>query len=1304
MQSNIHYMYIVKRNGRKQPVQFDKITNRISKLINKDERDKLIPALITQKVISSIYSGIKTEEIDIEAAKICANMVTTHPLYGYLGGRILVSDLHKKTKNSFVDKMNSINIMNPELLDQEWLKWINNNSIELEKIIDYSRDLNYDYFGFKTLERAYLIRDSRNNQIYERPQDMLLRVASFINMGDIDMIKKTYDVMSQGYYTHASPTLFNSGTRRSQLSSCFLLNTNDSIEGITTSWDRVSKISKWAGGIGLHVSNIRAKGSTIRGTNGPSSGIVPMLQVYNNIARYINQGGKRKGSFAIYLEPHHPDILEFLELKKNTGSDEMRARDLFYALWVSDVFMNQVQKDDDWYFFCPDEAPGLNDVYGEEYETLYWKYVEEKRYKSTIKARKLMEHIMDSQLETGMPYMLYKDSINQKSNQKNIGVVKSSNLCVSSDTYIITDKGIFDIKSLENQEVNIWNGFEFSNVTIKKTGENKSLNKVVFSNGEELYCTPEHKFYIKIKYGKSKDSIKEIRCKDLKQDMKIIKYDFPLINNNRELKYSYTQGLFSADGTYECEKEIIKQCNYEKIENEKFCKRHLYLINTNKYNKYITNKDKCNGVIGIKRPKLYLYNNKKDLVKFIDSRDDCNIREIKERIEIFLPQDIEDKYYVPINYSINTKLRWFEGYCDGDGCITTNKKFDTQSLQLSSINNDFLMDIKKMLHTLGINCKVNKTRDNRKVMLPDGKGGKKEYNCRQIYRLIISPVNLTKLINTGFKPKRLILNNHKPSREASEFIKIVSNKENAKIDDTFCFTEPKRNYGVFNGILTGQCAEIVEVSNDEEHAVCNLASIAINHALDNFKSYRTWTIYTKENCKYCKWAKNFMTIKGFKFVEKTEFEEADLKVIKKNNVICEGDSCTQGPITMPQIFYGKTYIGGFEDMIKFTADKYNFERLWETAYIATVNLNKVIDKNYYPTKETKCSNMRNRPIGLGIQGMADTLSRMKIAFDSDEAVEFNKHYMETIYHAAISASSDIAKERSELLNQVDYLGEHQDNIYNNIPHYYDKDYFVKGITPIGDDVPIEKDNLENQIYHKLRLCQDEMNQITSGNCIGAYSKYNGSPMSEDIMQFDMWEEKPFRNWTELRTQIKEYGVRNSLVTALMPTASSSQILGNNECFEWFTNNIYTRRTLAGDFPVINKHMVQDLINIGEWNEDVKNIMIADDGSIKLIRDIPPLYKNIYKTIWEIKQIWVLKNARARAPFVDQTQSMNIFMSVPDYKKLNSCHNWGWKNGLKTGMYYLRTRAAKSAIKFTIDPNLVKKIKNNEEEECYSCSA
>ena len=856
-------MFIIKRDGTKQPIQFDKITRRISKLINKDEKDKIIPTLIAQKVITLIYSGITTEELDLESAKVCMNMISTNPLYGDLAGRILVSNLHKKTKNSFVDKMNTINENNENYFDPKWLKWINNNSLELEKIIDYTRDFKLDFFAFKTLERAYLTKNLKTGEIYERPQDVFLRVASFICCGDLELIKRTYDLISNKSYTHATPTLFNCGMKRSQLSSCFLLNTNDSLEGITKTWDRVAHISKWAGGIGLHVSNIRAKGSLIRGTNGRSDGIIPMLQVYNNIARYINQSGKRKGSFAIYLEPHHPDIFEFLELKKNFGAETERARDLFLALWVSDLFMEQVEKDDDWYLFCPDEAPGLNDVYGEEYRQLYWKYVEEKRYKRVVKARKLMEKIFESQLETGVPYMSYKDSVNTKSNQKNIGVIKSSNLCVSGDTSVITDKGIFNIKELEDKNINIWNGFEFSNVKIIKTGINKSLHLVKFSNGEELYCTPEHKFYIKEGYGKSPKSIKEVRCKDLTTNMKIIKYNFPLIDNNQEFKYNYTHGFFCADGTYDTEQNNIKQCNYNKINGELYCKRHLFFKNTDTYSNLITNSNKCNGITGVKRPKVYLYDIKKDLLKYIVKREDVNIIEDDRRLCVYLPLDIKEKYIVPINYSINSKLRWFEGYCDGDGCITLNKKYGTQSLQCCSINKEFLLNVKKLLHTLGVNCKVSDGVKKRQVLLPDGKGGNKLYQCKDTYRLLIPSSDLVKLIKIGFEPKRLKINKeHNPDRQATEYIKIISNESNKIISDTYCFNEPKRHYGVFNGILTGNCNEIVEVSNDEEHAVCNLASIAINHGLVPFKSSRQWTIYTKPDCKYCKWSKNYMNSKN----------------------------------------------------------------------------------------------------------------------------------------------------------------------------------------------------------------------------------------------------------------------------------------------------------------------------------------------------------------------------------------------------------------------------------------------------------
>lgn len=910
-------MYVIKRNGEKEKVMFDKITLRISNLVNENEEDYIDSTMIAMKVINSIYSGISTEELDLESAKICSNMVTINPIYGRLAGRILVSNLHKKTLNNFVDKMIKIN-EDCSLLDEDWLKWIIENKDEINNAMDYSRDFNFDYFGFKTLERSYLLRNQKENTIYERPQDVFMRVASFLNKGNIEKTKVTYDLLSTKAYTHASPTLFNAGTKRPQLSSCFLLNTNDSLEGITKTWDRVSQISKWAGGIGLHVSNIRAKGSIIRSTNGTSSGIIPMLQVYNNIARYINQAGKRKGSFAIYLEPHHADIEDFLELRKNTGADTERARDLFLALWVSNLFMEQVEKDGDWYLMCPDECPNLNEVYGEEYNKLYWKYVEEKKYRKVIKARKLMEKIMDSQLETGTPYIAYKDHVNEKSNQKNIGIIKSSNLC----------------------------------------------------------------------------------------------------------------------------------------------------------------------------------------------------------------------------------------------------------------------------------------------------------------------------------------------------------------------------------------CEILEVSNDEEHAVCNLASICLNKFLKPFKSENKWIVYSKPNCQYCKWTKNYFEFRGFDFEEKELNEEnrnylvsfLNDKKAENGEDNCKDGACSYQKISYPQIFYGETYIGGFDDMIQYTADDYNYQELWETAYIATINLDHVIDINFYPTPETKCSNLRNRPIGLGIQGLADTLIGMKIPFESDMAVRFNKNMMETIYHAALTASMNMAHARYE---DMKYFIEY----YNldkklDIPEYYDK------------NLKLEDEQLD-EIYHMHKINKCEM-KLTSH--YGAYSSYIGSPMSQGLLQFDLWkEEGSVCNWGNVRDGINEYGVRNSLLVALMPTASTSQIMGNNECFEWFTSNIYTRRTLAGDFPIVNKHLVTDLLSIGEWNENNKQIIIASDGNVNNI-NIPSSFKELYKTIWEIKQVWVLKHARARAPFVDQTQSMNIFMPVPDYNKLLNCHMWAWKNGLKTGMYYLRTKPAEGANKVTVDPNIQKKIKEVDNSACESCSA
>lgn len=1456
--NNIIKMFVIKRrsdsdgNTIKEPIHFDKITNRINKLINKNEKGRIDATFITQKVINNIYSGITTEEIDIESANVCANLATTDYLYSQLAGRILVSNLHKKTLNSFVDKMNKINDELPGLLHQKWLKWVNNNKVELENAINYNNDFNYDFFGFKTLERAYLIKNQKTKYIYERPQDVLMRVASFINMGDVKATIDCYNQMSSKNYTHATPTLFNSGTKRPQLSSCFLLNTNDSIEGITHTWDRVSRISKWAGGIGLHVSNIRSKGSQIRGTNGHSDGIIPMLQVYNSIARYVNQcftpdtpiftdngfvnienikvndkvmtsdgtyrnvnkifinevdkdiykirtkqsyeylkctaehdilvyseiplglnfknikyritngiykpeykkssdlkkgdymvipkikldkdtlltnddyyflglflgdghltkkknsnsiecgitlsnitkvdcqifvknylnqkninfweykyetnctkigwtysdklffkyediynqekekilssnfitgncdklfkllkglldsdghigkeiyyyttskqladsiryillllnipssgniknnigkvstyknittrkisyclripkvkkimdlynktdiyqrlsyleledkfliriiniekenykgkvydlnieenhnylttsgivhnSGKRKGSIAIYLEPHHPDIFEFLELRKNTGSELDRARDLFLALWVSDLFMECVRDDKDWYLMDPDECPNLNEVYGDEYKQLYQKYVDENKYRRVVKARDLMEKIMESQLETGVPYISYKDSVNQKSNQKNIGTIKSSNLCVAGDTLLKTFEGDFPIKTLENQNVKVWNGVEWSDTIVKKTGENKQLRKITFKL----------------------QSIKPIPQ---------------------------------------------QQSNITRIS----------LLRMTVSETYVT---------------LYCT----DYHKFYI------LDELKKEKEIRA-----------FELQPGHKLYQFKNYNDENNMINT-------------------------------------------------------------------------------KP----------------LVEVISNEITDRYEDVYCVNEPLRHRAVFNGILTGNCNEIVEVSNNEEHAVCNLASIAVNQFLVPFKSRRQWTIYTKENCQYCKWAKTYFDNKGFKYTEKTEIDDEVRKVAQKS-MECDGDTCTLGKITLPQIFYGKQYIGGFEEMVKYTADDYDFNALGECAYIATKNLDRVIDVNYYPTPETKCSNMRNRPIGLGIQGLADTLAKMKINFDSDEAVQFNSKMMEYIYYYSLKASNDIAKSRYEMAKKM------RDGLVQDfcIPEYYDKDLdFTK--EPYQCYTGKTNEYIENEYYHQLRLTKREFNMP---KYLGAYSSYEGSPMSQGLFQFDMWDNKTNGlnlseelDWEGLRKSIGEYGVRNSLLTALMPTASTSQILGNNECFEWFTNNIYSRNTLAGNFPVVNRHLMEDMISIGEWNDDVKNIIIASDGSVVNVPNMPNVYRNLYKTIWEIKQIWVLKNARARAPFVDQTQSMNIFMPKPDYKKLNSCHMWGWKNGLKTGMYYLRSKAAAEAIKFTVDPKLLNKLQVVEEEDCVACSA
>lgn len=751
-------MFVMKRDGRSEAVKFDKITARIKKLCY-GLHQSVDPVKISMKVIEGIYDGVTTTELDNLAAETAASLTTTHPDYALLASRIAVSNLHKNTEKSFSATMDALfNYVDPNtdkkapLIADDVHKLILDNAEQLDSHIIYDRDFGYDFFGFKTLERSYLLK--MNNQVVERPQHMLMRVALGIHKEDIDAAVETYDLMSQRWFTHATPTLFNAGTPKPQMSSCFLLTTkDDSISGIYDTLSQCAKISQSAGGIGLSIHDIRATGSYIRGTNGTSNGIVPMLRVFNDTARYVDQGGgKRKGSFAIYVEPWHADIFDFLDLKKNHGKEEQRARDLFYALWVPDLFMQRVEEGGDWTLMCPDECPGLSDTHGKKFEKLYLKYEKDGKGKKTVKAQDLWFKILESQIETGTPYMLYKDAANSKSNQQNLGTIKSSNLCT----------------------------------------------------------------------------------------------------------------------------------------------------------------------------------------------------------------------------------------------------------------------------------------------------------------------------------------------------------------------------------------EIIEYTAPDEVAVCNLASIAL-------------PMFVREG-------------------------------------------------------------------------KFDFQKLFEITYVATKNLNKIIDGNYYPVAEAKKSNLRHRPIGLGVQGLADAYILMRYPFDSEEAHLLNRQIFETIYYAALTASKDEAKEH------------------------------------------------------------------------GHYETYPGSPMSEGKFQHDMWGVTPtdLWEWEVLKGEIEKFGIRNSLLLAPMPTASTSQILGNNECIEPYTSNIYTRRTLSGEFVIVNKHLMRDLVKLGLWDESLKNKLIATNGSVQEIDEIPDNLKELYKTAWEISQRVIIDQAADRGAYIDQSQSLNIFMEDANFAKLTSMHFYGWKAGLKTGMYYLRTKAARDAIQFTVD--------------------
>lgn len=1115
---------VIKRDGRIEEVDFNKILERIKSLCHGLNTQHVNAVKVAKMVIQGVYDMVPTSELDTLAVKVAGGLNVEHPDYGLLAGRISASNLQKQCPKTFTECVERLyNYKKGPLVSEEFYQYVTKHGDALDAMVVHEKDFTYNVFSMETLKRSYLLRCG--DEIIETPQYMNLRIATFLNMGKSTMdVKFTYDALSDKKYTHASPTMFNAGAPRAQMASCFLLKLhNDSIQGIYKTLSDCAQISKHAGGIGLSFHEIRSSGSYIAGNGGKADGIVPALKVYNETSQYVTQASKRKGSFAVYLEPHHADIMDFLQLRLPGGAEERRTRDLFTAMWLSDLFFERVKAGGKWSLFDPNTAPGLNQVFGDQYVKMYEKYEDEGRAVQVIPAQKVWDAIVTSVTESGTPYLLNKDQANRMSNQRNLGVIQSSNLCVAPETPMLTSKGYIPIADLKDQQVDVWNGEEWSSTTVRQTGENQKLIKVVLSNGTELACTPYHKFCVETgTYPTKKSCQMKVEAQCLTVGQKLIKHDLPDAIENptaTDFPYAYTHGFFCGDGTVGYTQQ------------------------------------------GLAQPRITLYGEKKDLVEHIDYKSSSLKETANGTINLHLHNDIPVKFSVPnASYSVQSRLEWFAGFADADGCVSssnTNGKVN-ETLQIVSVHKDFLHCVMLMLQEMGISSKVCDGKKPRKELLPGGHGGKRIYDCKQTWRLLVSAKNVQKLLQLKWSPQRLVFPLREYSQDVSRYVTVKAVIDEGRVDDTFCFTEPKRNMGMFNGVLSMNCAEIIEYSSDKESAVCNLASINLSSFVNEDKSI-------------------------------------------------------------------------------------DYDGLANTASLAVRNLNTVIDKSYYPTEETKRSNQRHRPLGLGVSGLADVFFKVGVPFDSEQARDINRNMFEAMYYGSVRESAALSA----------------------------------------------KD--------------------------GPYPSYASSPASLGLLQFDMWRSPELNpgvteelrkeldstlgwedRWTELKHMVKNCGLRNSLLTAIMPTASSASIIGSNECVEPITSNIYSRAVLSGEFTIVNKYLVAELDKLGLWNQKMSQKIIANDGSVQGIEGIPPGLQETFKTVWEISQKAVIDMSFHRSQFVDQSQSLNLFMRGVTKRKYTSMMFYAWARRLKTMQYYLRSQSATQAVKFT--------VKKQEEEECLGCSA
>jgi ribonucleoside-diphosphate reductase alpha chain len=1119
-------MRVVKRNGDAQEVDLNKITHRLRAI--SQCLDRIDVVIVAKAVVQGIYDMVTTEQLDELSIEVADSMTTTDPQYADLAARLAISVMHKRTPNSFSVYVSGVE----EQLSEALVKVVAANKERLDAAIDTELDQMYSLFGLRTLQKSYLLKG-------ERPGYMLMRVALGIHGEDVDTVIECYGDMAKHLYTHATPTLFNAGLRHPQMASCFLLSMEDSVKGIYKTLTDTALISQHAGGIGLSVSDIRAKGSAIKGTGGTSNGLVPMLRVFNASSRFVDQGGgRRPGSIAVYLECWHADILDFLDLRKNTGNESARCRDLFTALWVSDLFMERVKANAAWTLFSPSDVPGLTTCHSVECETLYLHYEAQANIrKQSIPAQKLWKAILASQMETGTPYICFKDACNRKSNQKNLGTIKCSNLCVAPETTILTSTGHHAISYLVDQEVEVWNGSEFSKTTVMKTGTDQDMVRIRFSNTMEIKCTPYHKFHL-VSGSRNNTSI-VVEATQLKEGDRLMKCEYPIIKTSTadDMLYPYTHGFFCGDGTYinnALNSPETSFCKFKAKESELYCGRHLMYNNAN--DTAAVHGGICQATCRDVLPMVALYGEKKKLAQFLEIRSTSGAEDAVGRINCQLPLNLSPKYTVPVNASLECRLQWLAGLADADGCVV--RVSGNESIQISSTHLRMLQDVMLMLQTMGVNANIRTMQEAGPRQMPDGHGGLAEYQCNTTYRIFISNSDLIRLHALGFQTHRLSFKQENtPNREAKRFVKVVSVEPLLDQSDTYCFNEPKRHTGIFGGVITGNCSEIMQFTSSEEIAVCNLASINVA-------------------------------------------------------AFCQEDG------------------------------SYDFSGLVQTAERVCFNLNGMIDKNLYPVPEAQYSNEQHRPIGIGQQGLANAFFKLKIAFESEEALRLSTAISEAIYYGAVHASIKLAKQH------------------------------------------------------------------------GPYPSYQGSPFSQGLFQFDLWlaDQLPVQfcgrfDWEVLRRAMKQHGIRNSLLTAQMPTASTSQILNNTESVEPLSSNLYLRRTNAGEYVLLNRYLVEDLIAAGKWDAGIVNQLITSEGEGP--KD------SIYSTVWQLSQKTVIDQAASRGPFLDQSQSMNLFLAEPTVAKLSSMLFYGWQKGLKTGMYYLRTRAKAQPIKFVTEAKYDNSKKSSE---------